>query len=179
MSDIIHYLFFGFYLHPDNPLYSIIRGGGIISMWKASLVVYVSCALAGIFDGTNMLNSVEKVLARARTRADLFAYTIIVSILTAAFGCNQSMAIVLTNQLVTSTYQEKNIDKYTLALDLENTGIVLAALIPWNIAAFVPTTTMDVSPVGFIPYAFYLYLLPLVCLIRLKIAGNAKEKASA
>jgi len=178
MNDIIHYLFFGFYLHPDNPLYSIIRGGGIISMWKASLVVYVSCALAGIFDGTNMLNSVEKVLARARTRAELFAYTIIVSILTAAFGCNQSMAIVLTNQLVTSTYQEKNIDKYTLALDLENTGIVLAALIPWNIAAFVPTTTMDVSPVGFIPYAFYLYLLPLVCLIRLKLAGNAKEKAS-
>lgn len=168
IKNIINYLFFGFYLTPDNPLYSIIKGGGIISMWKASLVVYVSCALAGIFAGTNMLNSVEKILARARTRTELFAYTIVVSILTAAFGCNQSMATVLTNQLVASTYQEKNIDKYTLALDLENTGIVLAALIPWNIAAYVPTTTMDVSPVGFVPYAFYLYLLPLVCLIRLK-----------
>lgn len=171
MKDIIHYLFFGFTLHPDNPLYSIIKGGGILSMWKACLVVYVSCALAGIFDGTNMLNSVEKVLARARTRAELFTYTIVVSIVTAAFGCNQSMATVLTNQLVASTYQAKHIDKYTLALDLENTGIVLAALIPWNIAAFVPTTTMDVSPIGFIPYAFYLYLLPLVCLIRLRSSG--------
>ena len=171
MKETINYLFFGFYLHPDNPLYSIIKGGGIISMWKAALVVYVSCALAGIFDGTNMLNSVEKVLARARTRAELFAYTIVVSMLTAAFGCNQSMATVLTNQLVTSTYQAKHIDKYTLALDLENTGILLAALIPWNIAAFVPTTTMDVSPIGFIPYAFYLYLLPLVCLMRLRSSG--------
>lgn len=171
MKDIINYLFFGFYLNPDNPLYSIIKGGGILSMWQAALVVYVSCALAGIFAGTNMLSSVEKVLARAKTRVELFACTIVVSILTAAFGCNQSMATVLTNQLVTSTYQEKHIDKYTLALDLENTGIVLAALIPWNIAAFVPTTTMDVSPVGFIPYAFYLYLLPLVCFVRLKSSG--------
>lgn len=126
-----------------------------------------------------MLSSVDKVLARARTRAELFAYTAAVSIVTAAFGCNQSMAIVLTNQLMTSTYQQKNINKDALALDLENTGIVLSALIPWNIAAFVPTTTMDVSPVGFIPYAFYLYLLPLACLIRLKLAGNEKEKASA
>lgn len=174
MMDIINYLFFGFYLNPDNPLHSIIKGGGILSMWQAALVVYVSCSLAGIFDGTNMLNSVDKILARARTRAELFVYTTAVSIVTAAFGCNQSIATVLTNQLMTNTYKEKNIDKYTLALDLENTGIVLSALIPWNIAAFVPTTTMDVSPVGFVPYAFYLYLLPLVCLVRLKSSGISR-----
>lgn len=69
-----------------------------------------------------------------------------------------------------NTYKVKNIDNFKLAIDLENTGVVLAALIPWNIAAFVPTTTMNVSNIGFIPYAFYLYLIPITNIIYLKIS---------
>lgn len=75
-----------------------------------------------------------------------------------------------------NTYKEKNIDKYKLAIDLENTGVVLAALIPWNIAAFVPTTTMNVSNIGFIPYAFYLYLIPITSIISFKISEKNDEK---
>lgn len=172
--DILEYLILGFHLNSDDQLYQIIKGGGVISMWQASLVVYVSCALAGIFDGTKMLRHVEEVFLRAKTHADLFIYTTVTSILTAAFGCNQSISTVLTNQLLAKTYKERNIDKYKLALDLENTGVVLAALIPWNIAAFVPTTTMNVSHIGFIPYAFYLYLIPIVCILSFTVAQRKK-----
>jgi NhaC family Na+:H+ antiporter len=146
-------------------------------MWQASLVVFVSCSLAGIFDGTGMLKSVENILRKARTRSEIFWYTTIVSILTAAFGCNQSISTVLTNQLMAKTYEERKIDKYKLAIDLENTGVVLAALIPWNIAAFVPTTTMDVSYIGFIPYAFYLYLIPIMNFIYFNITEINNKKS--
>ena len=90
------------------------------------------------------------------------------SILTAAFGSNQSIAAVLTASLMDKAYKQNSVDKYQMALDLENTGIVLSALIPWNLAAFVPTSTMDVSPVGFIPYAFYLYILPITSYMILR-----------
>lgn len=56
--EVLKYLFLGFHLDSANPLYTIIKGGGIVSMWQASLVVFVSCSMAGIFDGTNMLKSV-------------------------------------------------------------------------------------------------------------------------
>jgi len=175
-TDILKYIFLGFHLDQDSPLYTIIKGGGIISMWKASLVVFVSCSLAGIFEGTSMLKSVENILMKARTRGKLFSYTTIVSIITSAFGCNQSIAIVLTNQLMTNTYKEKKVDKYKLAIDLENTAILIAALIPWNIAAFIPTTTMNVSSIGFIPYAFFLYLIPITNIISFKIAEIKDKK---
>lgn len=178
MADIAAYLFFGFYLPADSPLYTIIKGGGIISMWPPALVVSVSCALAGIFNGTNMLSSIEKGFTKAKNHAELFMYTTVVSILTAAFGCNQSISVVLTHQFMANTYKEKNIDNDTLALDLENTSIVLSALIPWNIAAFVPTTTMAVSPVGFIPYAFYLYLIPLTYILSFKLPVLNRSKSS-
>lgn len=166
---ILHDVLFGFSLPPDNPLTAIIKGGGIISMWPAAFVVYISCALAGIFAGTNMLQSVEKFLLRAQTYPELFCGTTAVSILTGAFGCSQSISIVLTHQLMRNVYTKRKINNTTFALDLENTSIVLSALIPWNIAAFVPTTTMAVNHAGFVPYAVYLYLLPLSLIISLKI----------
>ena len=158
----------GFHLDFDNPLYLIIKGGGIISMLRPAIVVFISCSLAGIFEGTKTLQSVEKLLLKANSRSSLFLYTTIVSILTAAFGSNQSIAAVLTASLMDKAYKQNSVDKYQMALDLENTGIVLSALIPWNLAAFVPTSTMDVSPVGFIPYAFYLYLLPITSYMILR-----------
>lgn len=167
--EIFRFIFLGFHLDKTNPLYTIIKGGGIFSMWKASLVIYLSCALSGIFEGTEMLKSIEVIFSKAKTHAELFSYTIIVSILTAALGCSQAISVVLTDQLMSNSYKEKNIGKYDLALDLENTGIVLSAFIPWNMAAFVPTTTMNVSRVGFMPYAFYLYLIPFVSFIALKL----------
>ena len=147
-------------------------------MWKASFVVFVSCALSGIFDGTNMLKNIEDILMRGKSRYILFIYTAITSIVTAAFGCNQSIATVLTHHLMNKSYEDKNIDSYQLAIDLENTGVVLAALIPWNIAAFVPTITMGVSSTKFIPYAFYLYLIPIINIFYLKILEIKNKKLS-
>lgn len=161
INEVLYFILMGFHLDLDNPLYLIIKGGGIISMLRPAIVVFISCSLAGIFEGTKTLQSVEKLLLKANSRSSLFLYTTIVSILTAAFGSNQSIAAVLTASLMDKAYKQNSVDKYQMALDLENTGIVLSALIPWNLAAFVPTSTMDVSPVGFIPYAFYLYLLPI------------------
>jgi NhaC family Na+:H+ antiporter len=59
---------------------------------------------------------------------------------------------------------------------LENTGVVLSALIPWNIAAFVPTMTMEVSSTGFIHYAFYLYLIPIANIFYSKIMEIKNNK---
>ncbi len=166
--EVVKFILLGFHLDEAISLKNILKGGGIISMWKPSLVVFVSCTLAGVFNGTDMLKKIEDVLIKAKTRYTLFIYTTITSIITAAFGCNQSISIVLTHHLMNKSYDDKNIDKYKLALDLENTSVLLSALIPWNIAAFVPTMTMEVSSIGFLPYAFYLYLVPITNILYLK-----------
>jgi len=177
LMETLKFIILGFKLDINNPLQDIIKGGGVISMAKASVVVSISCALAGIFNETNMLKSVEDILMSAKTRYSLLIYTTIVSIATAALGSNQSIAIVLTNQLMYKSYKDKGVEDHQLALDIENTGVILAALIPWNIAALVPTTTMGVSSAGYIPYAFYLYLIPIFNIVLLKIKQTKEIKA--
>jgi len=177
LIEVLKFIVFGFRLDVTNSLQDIIKGGGVISMGKAAVVVFISCALAGMFNETHMLNRIENTLMQAKTGYTLFIYTVIVSIATAALGSSQAIAIVLTNQLMYKSYKDKDVSDSQLALDIENTGVILAALIPWNIAALVPTTTMGVSSAGYIPYAFYLYLIPIFNIVLLKIKQTKEIKA--
>ena len=152
---------------------NIILGGGIFSMVRVCLVVIVSTAFAGLFTGTNILNSIQIYLEKAKSRSNLFLATNIIGIASAAFGCTQTIAILLTEELVKDNYQENQLDNYQRAVDLENSVVVLSPLIPWNIAGLVPATIL-MTDSGFIPFAFYLYFVPLFNYFDLKI----KERAS-
>jgi Na+:H+ antiporter, NhaC family len=171
LKEVISSIIFGFQTKDNVSLQNIIQGGGIISMLKPSLVVFVSCSLAGIFEGIKVFDRFKNILLSMQlTRHKLFGITSIVSIVTAAFGCNQTISSVMTNEIMKDCY--KDIDKYQFALDLENSGILMAPLIPWNIAALVATTAMNVSTTGYIPYAFYLYILPIIYFIYYKFSNR-------
>jgi NhaC family Na+:H+ antiporter len=167
----IRYMIFGYSMDGTSTLSTIIKGGGILSMFKIATVVFLSSAFAGIFEGTGMLKYIEKHLEKANKRENVFGVTILLSIATAAFGCSQALAIILTHQLNSKLYVSKEIDKYELAVDIENTAVVISPLIPWNIAGLVPATSLMVGA-GFIPFAFYLFLIPLTNIIYYKIKKN-------
>jgi Na+:H+ antiporter, NhaC family len=166
VTSTVKYIVSGFSINNKSYLSGIIKGGGIISMLKVALVVFISSAFTGIFEETGILKSVEALTQRAKNKAELFIITIIVSIATAAFGCTQALAVILTHMLVKKTYEKKVISNEELAADLENTAIVIAPLIPWNIAVLVPLTSL-MAGVESIFYCFYLYLLPIVNLLFL------------
>lgn len=71
--------------------------------------------------------------------------------------CNQSVVVVMGNQLLHHIYD----DPGEQAVDMENSGVVLSPLIPWNIACSIPLTMLDVDARA-IPYAVLLYMIPLV-----------------
>jgi NhaC family Na+:H+ antiporter len=163
LGQIIRYAVFGFTLQSGS-LQHVFFGGGIVSMLKTCLIVLAACSLAGIFKEIELFDSLKGVILRMRlSRHALFGLTTIVSAATAAFGCSQPIAAIMTNEIMQESYC--HLDRYQLALDLENSAIVVCALIPWCTSAFIPTTMMNVSTAGFIPYAFYLYMLPIVYFI--------------
>jgi NhaC family Na+:H+ antiporter len=172
--DIIKYTITGYKMDSGSPLYSIIKGGGILSMVKTSIVVIISSAFSGIFEGTGILNSLDKIISKANSRFELFIITIIISTVTAAFGCTQALAIILTDQLVKKTYKNKGVGNTELAVDIENTAVLISPAIPWNIAGLVPATTLGVG-VGFIPFAFYLFLVPVFNLVYIKMKEMQKK----
>ena len=157
-QEVLKSAVLGYQLPSEHVLATYFKGGGVISMLKPSIVVTAACALAGLMEGTQMLKSLEIYLERIQQPTKRFGATLLTSLAAASFGCNQTIAIVFTEQLMDKAYR---FHRRNLAIGIENSAVLLAALIPWNIAALVPTTTLNVSPAGFIPYAVFLYLVPL------------------
>ncbi len=84
------------------------------------------------------------------------------ALLTGAVGCSQAIAVVMTHSIMRITYAQRGIQDEDVMLDFENSGIVIAPLLPWNIAAYVPVVMMGTSIAGYVPFAFFLYLLPIM-----------------
>lgn len=146
---------------PAQPtLADIMSGGGLISMVNVVFIVLLSCSYSGMFQGTGLLKPVTDQLGRLIDRIGLFATHVVVSLGCCALFCNQTVGIVMSAQLMKEEYRRRGIDPMELAVNIGNSVINLAGLVPWAIAATVPMTTMGVGP-AILPLAVYLYLLPL------------------
>jgi Na+:H+ antiporter, NhaC family len=164
--QVMRFAVAGFYLDANTPIQAILLGGGIGAMAKVCSIVLISTSISGILAGTNALQVIEQMLGSARSRWVIFLNTTLVGIGASAFGCTQAIGILLTEHLVRQKYAASFASPEQLALDLENTVVVLAPLVPWNIAGLVPATVL-MTDWRFIPYAFYLYLIPLLLLLQL------------
>ena len=76
------------------------------------------------------------------------------AVVTCGIACNQALPVMLTNQLC----DEVRPDRQKMAIDLENTVIVIAPLIPWSIAGAVPIASVG-APAACVLAAFYLLSL--------------------
>lgn len=160
IAETLKYMIFGFKIENNNLVAQIIKGGGVLSMIKVSIIVFLSSAYSGIFEETKMLKKLEEGIRNLSKKVGNTPSTVLVSIITSMIGFTQALAVILAVQFVKGIYK----DKYKLALDIENSAIVIAPLIPWNIAGAVPASILGVHS-GFILYALYLYVLPIYNLV--------------
>lgn len=158
LGRLIKVLLLGYKLEYDHPLVTILKGGGLFSMLKPSFVIFVSCSMAGVLEGLDIFNKISKLFYNIKDRKTLFVSTGLVSFFSAAFGGNQSIALVMTNGIMNKVYNHLNVDNLSLATDISNTAVLFAPMIPWNIANILISTVIGVNPVKIVPFAFYLYI---------------------
>lgn len=155
INEIPSLCFSGF--TPENgEIAKLMSGGGFLSMLRVYLIVGISSCYSGMFEGTGFLDGIQHMMKRLNDRITPFSTTLLTSVVTSAISCNQTLAIMLTSQLC----GENNPAKDSFALDLENTVVVIAPMIPWSIASAVPLAAIG-APALSIAAAFYLYLLPV------------------
>jgi len=153
--ELFRCLIFGYHTK-NSELATLIDGGGLVSMVQTMAIIAISSSYFGIFRNTKLLGRIKLwsgVIAQYSTN---FTAVLLVSIITAALSCNQTLATMLTYEITNNLVP----DSEQLAVYLENTVIVVSALIPWSIAATFPISTVD-APISCITYAFYLYFVPL------------------
>ena len=147
----------------DVPVAAMLNGGGITSMLKVGAIVCISSSYSGIFQATGILNGFQKMVCLLADRTKPYFAVLVTSILTSVMACNQTLAIMLADQLCSRTEP----DKLRFANNLEDSAVLIAPLVPWSIACAVPLTAAG-APGYSVLFAVFLYLLPLCDLVLKK-----------
>lgn len=142
--------------HPqDGALAAVLSGGGITSMAVSYVIVALTGLYSGILEGTGALRPLSGRAEALAKRIGRFPAMIVVSTLCASALCNQAVTSMMGAQLLEGAYD----DREELAMDIENSGILIAGLIPWSIACSIPLAMLGAGN-GAILYAFLLWLIP-------------------
>lgn len=147
------------YKTSSEELNAMMSGGGAISMVKVCFIVAISSAYAGIFEETEILSLLKKCTKVIAEKISSFGAVLVTSIAAGAVTCNQTLGSILTYQLCRDL-----MPKEKMAISLENSSIIVVALIPWAIAMSVPLEILNVSGKAGL-FAFYLYSIPIWNLI--------------
>ena len=147
----------------DADVAAMLNGGGVTSMLRVAAIVCLSSSYSVLFRKTGLLDRVRQAIGRLAGRTSPFFAMLLTSTLAGMVACNQSLTILLVHQLCRSLRP----DPSDLALDLEDTAVVVAPLVPWSIAGAVPLSAVGAPGVSVL-LACYLYLLPAWRLIKRK-----------
>lgn len=167
VSQLAQFTLLGYKLD-SNILGNIMSGGGIVSMIEVILVVLISSAYAGIFEGTNMLGVLKETINQKTSKLKLFTVQLIFSVVSVMIFCNQTIATILSEQLLGDMYKKRGASSQELASDIGNSLITICGMIPWSIACAVPLSMLDVG-IGAIPFGVFLWLNPLCYIFTKKI----------
>ncbi|MED3572750.1 Na+/H+ antiporter NhaC [Cytobacillus praedii] len=149
-----------------DALDSLLNRGGIMSMLGTIALLIIATALGGILEETGSFEELtRKMMRKVKTTGTLISSTILSTFVVAFASGAQFLAIILPARTFVKKYKDMGIDTKNLSRCVEAAGTVGINLVPWGVPAVFATSILDVSPGQFIPYAFFVILVPLINII--------------
>ena len=138
------------------------RGGLDSMMWTLSLVLIAMC-FAGVMQKSGMLDAIaKKILIFATSTGNLVLATVITCGATVFVTGEQYLSIVIGGGMYKDIYEERGLHPKNLSRALEDSGTLLAPLVPWSSCAAFMYAAMGVPTIQYIPFAFLCLINPLI-----------------
>ncbi|MEW9081602.1 Na+/H+ antiporter NhaC family protein [Caldanaerobacter subterraneus] len=153
---------------------SIFSGGGMVSILPMIGVVTFATALAGILEDTGIIKSVFQSIDKIKNFKLAYLVTMLLSTLMAVITCNQALSVILPSRIMINVYERLEIAREEMVRAIADSGMILAGIIPWNLAAMLPAAVLGVKVTEYLPYAYLNLLFPLLS-IAFVFAKDANE----
>lgn len=154
----------------------LLTRGGLSQMFYSAVLVLCAMVVAGVLEGTDMLKIVsEKLLVICKSTGSLVLLTLVTCILCNILAADQYVAIVLPGRMYKEAFEDRRLKNKNLSRCLEDAGTITSALVPWSTCGAYMSTTLGVSTVAYLPYAFLNLINPFVSLFY-GFTGISMEK---
>ncbi|MEK3888305.1 Na+/H+ antiporter NhaC [Bacillus sp. FSL K6-3431] len=167
ISEVIQIMTNGFSVTTDvDAVDSLLNRGGLMSMLGTVALLTIATAYGGILEETGAFDVLTgKIMDKVHSTGMLISSTILSTFIVAFASGAQFLAIILPARTFAKKYKEMGIDTKNLSRSVEAAGTVGINLVPWGVPAVFAMGILGASPGEFIPYSFFVFLVPLINII--------------
>ncbi len=160
---------------PEGVLAPVLSGGGFISMVPTMLLLLCAGGCTGLIRGLHLLDRAQTVLQSLSGRCGRFPVMFLLGVAAPMIFCNQTIAMIFCAQLMEKVYADGGASNLEMMSDLSCSVVPCASLVPWCISCSVPLAMLNAG-YGALPFACYVYLLPLCYFLTKKRFFPAERK---
>jgi Na+:H+ antiporter, NhaC family len=139
-------------------------GGGFFNMYLLLLFLALAGAYNGLLEEFKIIQSfLEQWLATSFSLLGDTVKTMIATTFIAMIAANQTLPIILTGRTFL-THWKNRYTKAELARVMGDSTMLVPGMLPWSVLAIMCSTIVGVPLLSYLPYAIFLWLLPLLSL---------------
>jgi len=144
----------------------LLTRGGMNSMMPTVSLILCALTFGGVMERTGMLSALANgILRLARGVGGLVSATVVTCLGMNVLAPDQYLSIIVPGRMYREAYQKQGLHPKLLSRTLEDAGTLSSPLVPWNTCGAFMTTTLGVSAMAYLPYAFLNLINPVVAIV--------------
>ncbi|MCM2532109.1 sodium:proton antiporter [Neobacillus pocheonensis] len=156
-------------------------GGGFLRMYELLLFLALAGAYNGLLEELNVIQPyLDKWLQTSRSLLGDTFKTLAATLLISFIAANQTLPIILTGRSFLPHWASKY-GKEELVRVMGDTTMLFPGMVPWSVLAIMCSTIVGIPLLNYLPYALFLWILPLLTLVIsfVKQVRHSKIKRTA
>ncbi|MFD2672264.1 Na+/H+ antiporter NhaC family protein [Marinicrinis sediminis] len=161
----------------DQGGYAALHTKGLLDMLDLICLIGLAGALIGVLERANAIEPWIQRMMGGRTSMlvatmKLFGFGVLLGMI----SCTQTLPLMVSGKTVRPVWIQR-FASADLSRVVSDTALVTAGLIPWNMLALLCATILDVPVTAYVPYAIFLWCLPLCTLWVSMRRDRSSQKA--
>ena len=151
----------------------LLSSGGINNMMYSISLTIIAMMFGGIAEETGQMEVIVKTVVRGiRSVTGLVTATLFTCLLSNMTMPEQYISLVVPGRMFAPEYRRRGLHPKMLSSTLEASGTVTSCLVPWNTCGVYMKGVLHVSPMAYLPFAVFNYLMPVVVIAMTALGRN-------
>jgi NhaC family Na+:H+ antiporter len=144
----------------------LLTRGGLESMLPTVSLILCALTFGGVMERTGLLSALANgILRLARGVGGLVSATVVTCLGMNVLAPDQYLSIIVPGRMYREAYERQGLHPKLLSRTLEDAGTLTSPLVPWNTCGAFMSTTLGVSALAYLPYAFLNLLNPVIAIV--------------
>lgn len=145
---------------------SLLSRGGMNSMLFTIILIVLSLSMGGLLFTLGIIQTLLQALQNQLKSVG----SVITGTAFTAIGINftigeQYLSLLLTGEAFKEKFKSLHLHPKNLARTIEDAGTVINPLVPWSVCGLFIASTLNISVINYLPFAFFCLLSPIITIL--------------